>query len=346
MTKEQSTTTGQRVGIGLIGAGRIGSLHAHIVRRDSSSRLVKIYDANRRAAEDLAAAIGAEVTASADELASDPGVDAVYICSPTDTHVEMIALAAKYNKAIFCEKPIDLDIEKVKQCVLVLNQAPVIFSLGFHRRYDAHHRALKVAIEGGAVGKIEQIRIMSRDPQPPPIEYIRRSGGIFRDMMIHDLDQARWLMGKEFVGVFAHGAVLVDADIGAAGDYDTVTATFWTDGGQTCTIQNSRKCTYGFDQRIEIFGSEGRLALDNIPTTQMTLFCEKGLIGSVLPQHFPQRYENAYRSELEILTSAVRGRGQPEAGAADGLWSLVLADAATESARYRKPVNILAPQVE
>jgi myo-inositol 2-dehydrogenase/D-chiro-inositol 1-dehydrogenase len=328
------------IGIGLIGAGRVGTVHAEAIRVARNCRIAAIYDKDGARARELAAAVGGRVCESVATLVDDPTVTAVFICSLTDTHVEMVALAARAGKAIFCEKPIDLEIARVRECLEVLARHPVPFTIGFHRRFDPHHRALRDEVIKGRIGRIEQIRIVSRDPAPPPREYIRRSGGIFRDMMIHDLDQCRFLLGEEFVGAFAIGSVLTDPAIADTGDFDTATATFWTASGASCTIQNSRRCSYGFDQRIEVFGEKGRLALDNVPLTQTSVFDETGLIGSTLPRHFPQRYRDAYRNQLAAFVEAVVSGISPEATALDGLMSLVLAEAAELSARTGQVIVI------
>jgi myo-inositol 2-dehydrogenase / D-chiro-inositol 1-dehydrogenase len=328
------------IGLGLIGAGRIGTLHAEIAGTTKNCRIAAIYDADKQRARGLAQAVGGRVCDSVTDLLHDGAVGAVLICSPTDTHVEMTALAARAGKAIFCEKPIDLDIARVQGCLEVLTQHPVPFTVGFHRRFDPHHRALRNEIAKGRIGRIEQIRIVSRDPVAPPLEYIRRSGGIFRDMMIHDIDQCRWLLGEELVGVFAIGSVLTDPEITGTGDFDTATATFWAAGGASCTIQNSRRCSYGFDQRIEIFGEKGRLSLENVPLLQTTVFDEVGLIGATLPRHFPQRYQEAYRNQLAAFVEMVAKGTAPETGALDGLKALMLADGAARSARSKRAVAI------
>jgi myo-inositol 2-dehydrogenase/D-chiro-inositol 1-dehydrogenase len=324
------------LGIGLIGAGRIGTLHARNINDAEGCRVTAIYDERNSSATELAAAVGGQVCDSAAELVANPDVDAVFICSSTDTHVEMVGLTARAGKAIFCEKPIDLDVARVQECIGVLEQYPVPFTIGFHRRFDPHHRTLQEEVRRGRIGRIEQVRIVSRDPAPPPIEYSRRSGGIFRDMMIHDIDQCRFLLGEEFVGVFAIGSVLVDPAIGIAGDFDTATATVWTATGASCTIQNSRRCSYGFDQRIEVFGNKGTLALDNIALTQTSVFDETGLSTPALPRHFPERYREAYRKELAAFIDAVTKGEPPETTARDGLMSLVLADAAERSAQTKQ----------
>jgi myo-inositol 2-dehydrogenase/D-chiro-inositol 1-dehydrogenase len=328
------------LGIGLIGAGRIGSLHAGNIRNSRSCSLVAVFDACSDNAHSIALANNASVHRSISDLLSDPAVGAVFVCSPTDTHVDVVGQAARAGKAIFCEKPIDLDIARVRACLADLEGYPIPFTIGFHRRFDPHHRALRDSVRGGAIGKVEQIRIVSRDPAPPPASYIKRSGGIFRDMMIHDLDQCRFLLEDPFVGVFAKGSNLIDAEIGVAGDFDTATATFWTANGVTCALQSSRRSTYGFDQRIEVFGGLGTASLDNVPTTNTHVASRAGYTYSTLPGHFPQRYAEAYRLQLEAFVEDVETGLSPETTGYDGLMSLLLADAAELSARTGQPVTI------
>ena len=331
------------IGFGLIGAGRIGALHAGNIAQGANTDLVLIHDPEGARAADLAARHGAAVAASPEEVFGSPDVSAVAICSPTDTHVDFIERAATAAKAVFCEKPIDLDIDRVHACLHTLRQHPVPFAIGFHRRFDPHHVALRDAVRSGVLGRIEQIRIVSRDPAPPPISYIRRSGGIFRDMMIHDLDQMRFLLGEPLIGVFARGEVMVDPAIAEAPDYDTATAMFWAASGATVTIQNCRRSSYGFDQRVEIFGSKGTIAMDNVRLTQTQFAGSGGYLSPKLPEHFPQRYAEAYRSELANFADAVEAGRKPEPSAEDGLLSLVLANAATESARTGRAVAISSP---
>lgn len=332
------------IGFGLIGAGRIGALHARNIAQGANTRLVLVHDPEEGRAVELAASHGASVATSPEEILSSADVTAVAICSPTDTHVDLVGAAAIAGKAIFCEKPIDLDLERVRACLATLRKHPVPFAIGFHRRFDPHHLALRDAVRTGAVGRIEQIRMISRDPGPPPLEYIRRSGGIFRDMMIHDLDQMRFLLGEPLEGVFARGEVMIDPAIADAPDYDTATAMFWAGSGATVVIQNSRRASYGFDQRIEVFGSKGTIALDNVSLTQTRLADREGYRSPGLPEHFPQRYADAYRSELSSFAEAVEAGRMPEPGAEDGLNSLILANAAAESARTGAPAKIIWPE--
>ena len=331
------------IGFGLIGAGRIGALHARNIAQGVQTDLAMVHDPVETRAAELANRHGAEIATCPEEIFDSSQVSAVAICAPTDTHVDLIGRAALAGKAVFCEKPIDLDIGRVHSCLRTLRQNPVPFTIGFHRRFDPHHLALRDAVTSGAVGRIEQIRMVSRDPSPPPMEYIRRSGGIFRDMMIHDLDQMRFLLGEPLVGVFARGEVMVDSRIADAPDYDTATAIFWAASGATVTIQNCRRSSYGFDQRVEIFGSSGTVAMDNVRLTQTEFAGGGGYLSPRLPEHFPQRYSEAYRNEMAAFADAVERGQTPEPTAEDGLLSLVLADAAAESAHTGRAVEIDVP---
>ena len=328
------------IGFGLLGAGRIATLHAANIARAADMRLVLVHDPERGRAEALARRHGAAVAASAAEILASAEVAAVAICSPTDTHAELVEQAATAGKAIFCEKPIDLELRRVLACRDWLERHPVPFAIGFHRRFDPHHVALRDAIRAGRVGRVEQIRMVSRDPAPPPLDYLRRSGGIFRDMMIHDLDQMRFLLEEPPVGVFARGEVMIEPAIAGVPDHDTATAVFWAASGATVTIQNSRRAVYGFDQRVEVFGSGGTLAMDNVPLTRTTLADADGYRSPALPEHFPERYAEAYRNELAALAAALAAGRPPAPGMAAAIDALVLADAATRSAELGRPVAI------
>ncbi|MEY4679743.1 MAG: hypothetical protein RLZZ276_1392, partial [Pseudomonadota bacterium] len=239
------------------GAGRIGQIHAANVAGAGAS-LAYVVDVNVDAASALAARHGARV-ADAETALSDPSVDAVIIASSTDTHADLIERAARVGKPIFCEKPVDLSMERVERCVAAVRAAGVPVLMGFNRRFDPSFAQLRRGIEAGTVGKVELVQITSRDPSPPPPEYVRVSGGLFRDMMIHDLDMARFLLGEEPEQVFATASCLVDPRIAAAGDVDTALVTLRTASGRLCQISNSRRASYGYDQRIEVHGELGML---------------------------------------------------------------------------------------
>ena len=332
--------------IGLIGAGRIGSLHARNIAESQRAELLLVHDADKTQAERVASQFGARVADTVQDIITSGTVQAVAICSPTDTHVDLINAAASAGKAIFCEKPLDLDIARATSCLNILARYPVPFTIGFHRRFDPHHLEMRNRVQSGAIGDVEQVRIVSRDPSPPPVDYVRRSGGIFRDMMIHDLDQLRFLLGKRVVGVFAHGSVLINPEIGRADDFDTATAMFWTEDDVTVTVHNSRRASYGFDQRIEVFGSRGSVSMDNVPATQTVLADADGFTMPSNPGSFQERYATAYKNELEAFATALEAGHKPEPTVEDGVISLVLADAATASARSGRPLSIEYPYID
>ncbi len=331
---------GRQIRIGLLGAGRIGKLHAANLASRTDIRLAFVVDVNTAAAEALAAPTQAAVFATLAEALDHATCDAVMICSPTDTHVDAIETVAAAGLAIFCEKPIDLSIARVDQAIAAVERHGVPFMIGFHRRFDPTHRAAHDARAAGRIGRLEQMAIVARDPGPPPAEYVRRSGGLFRDMMIHDLDQARFLSGLEFVGVYVRGGDLIGAGFTALGDIDTASAVFWTAEGVVCTIQNSRRSVYGFDQRVELFGERGALRVENPRPTMLTIDDAAGTHADGLFNHFPGRYAAAYRAELDHFVAGVRDGTPLQPGVEDARRSLVLADAAALSLKEGRPVDI------
>ena len=327
------------VRFGLLGAGRIGKVHARAITGNPEARLVAVADAMPKAAEELAARHGAEVRAiEAIEAADD--VDAVVVCTPTDTHADLIERFAKAGKAIFCEKPIDLDVARVKDCLKLVGETGATLMVGFNRRFDPHFRAVRRAIDDGAIGAVEMVTITSRDPGAPPLDYIRRSGGIFRDMTIHDFDMARWLLGEEPVAVSAMGAVLTDKAIGEAGDFDSVNVLMETASGKQCAITNSRRATYGYDQRIEVLGSRGMAAAENQREVSIEIASGAGFVRPPLLDFFMTRYTAAYAAEIEAFVAALRDGTPPAPSGEDGLRALALADAAVRSAREGRKVKV------
>jgi myo-inositol 2-dehydrogenase/D-chiro-inositol 1-dehydrogenase len=327
------------VRFGLLGAGRIGKVHARAVDSNPEARLVAVADAFEQAAKDIATAYGAEVR-SIDEIEAANDIDAVVICTPTDTHADLIERFSKAGKAIFCEKPIDLDVGRVEECLEVVEKTGAALMVGFNRRFDPHFMAVKKAIDDGAIGKVEMVTITSRDPGAPPVDYIKRSGGIFRDMTIHDFDMARFLLGEEPVSVSAHASVLVDKTIGEAGDYDSVSVILETASGRQALISNSRRATYGYDQRIEVHGSKGMVAAENQRPVSIEVANEKGYTRPPLHDFFMTRYTEAYANEIAAFIAAL-SKGQKAApSGADGLAALKLADAALTSAREGRTVRL------
>jgi myo-inositol 2-dehydrogenase/D-chiro-inositol 1-dehydrogenase len=322
------------------GAGRIGTVHAANIAGHPRACLRYVVDVDRRAADALATAYGARAASDPTQALSDPEVGAVLIASSTNTHVDLITAAARAGKSVFCEKPIDLDPQRVDACINDLDRAGVPFFVGFNRRFDPSFRALRHAIAAGDVGRVETVIITSRDPGPPPLEYLEVSGGIFRDMMIHDFDMARWLLGADPVEVFATGSCLVDQAIGDAGDVDTAMVVMHTSDGVLCHINNSRRATYGYDQRIEVLGDKGMLQAGNRHPTTVSRWGEDGVRSDKALFFFLERYREAYIAELEHFIVAVTDGGTPSPGAEDGRQALALADAADRSLRAGRPVAI------
>jgi myo-inositol 2-dehydrogenase/D-chiro-inositol 1-dehydrogenase len=328
------------VRFGLLGAGRIGKVHARAITGNPDARLVAVADALAPAAEAIAKQVGAEVrTVEAIEAAGD--VDAVVICTPTDTHADLIERFARAGKAIFCEKPVDLDVGRVRACLAVVAETGTKLMVGFNRRFDPHFRAVHAAIAEGKIGKVEMVNIVSRDPGAPPVEYIRRSGGIFRDMTIHDFDMARWLLGEEPVLVSAVGSRLIDPTLSQYEDYDTAMVLLQTASGKQAHINNCREAVYGYDQRVEVLGATGMLTQDNLrPTTMRVTTAEATDAREPLLNFFLERYAQAYRSEMEAFIDALsEGKPMPTT-VRDGVMALRLAECAVESARAGRAVAV------
>ena len=318
--------------IGLLGCGRIGQVHGRSLTQIENGRVAAVADALPEAATALAEALGA-VALDADALIASPDVDAVVIGTPTDTHFDLIHKAAAAGKAIFCEKPIDMSVERIRACLKAIDDAGVPFMTAFQRRFDPSFAHLKARIEAGAIGAIEMLTIMSRDPAPPPIGYIKSSGGIFRDMMIHDFDMARFLLGEDPVTIHAQASCLVDPEIGAAGDVDTAMVTLATASGKLCQISNSRRAAYGYDQRVEVHGQKGMIRAENQLENQVELANAEGFARAPARHFFLERYAEAYRLEMAHFIDAVTNGSAPRPTGEDGLRAQAIADAATNSWR-------------
>lgn len=328
------------VNIAVLGCGRIGRVHARNIAAHPLARLVACFDVAREAAEATASDTGTLVAGSVDEVLADPGVDAVLIASSTATHVNLIRRAALAGKPVLCEKPIDLDLLRVDECWRAIRARDPLIMVGFNRRFDPSFCALRDRLAAGEVGRLEQVVITSRDPAPPPPEYVAGSGGLFRDMTIHDLDMARHLAG-EIVEVQAMGACLIDPAIGAVGDVDVAMLTLRAASGALIHIGNSRRCAYGYDQRIEAFGSLGMLAAGNQhPTTVEIWTAGATRARDPVQDFFIARYAEAYRAELDHFVECVERGAKPLASFADGREALRLADAALESLRTGCAVRV------
>jgi myo-inositol 2-dehydrogenase/D-chiro-inositol 1-dehydrogenase len=327
--------------IAMVGAGRIGKIHARNVAGNPRCRLVAVADPVAEAARGLAEALGAEASTDPKATVARDDVDAIIIGTPTDTHVDFMLDAARRGKAVLCEKPVDLDIRKADSAAAEVEKLGARVMIAFNRRFDPSAAALKRAIVAGEIGEVHQVVITSRDPGPPPISYIASSGGIFRDMMIHDFDMARWLLGEEPAEIAAFASCLVDPEIGKASDYDTLMVIMKTASGKQCHINNSRKAVYGYDQRFEVFGSRGMLLNDNLRPSTLRRYDEaRTEARDPLLNFFLERYAEAYRLELEAFVEAVTAGGKMPVTVRDGRQALRLADAALESAGSGRAVKI------
>ena len=321
------------------GAGRIGAIHAANLAALRQTRLLHVVDVNADAARALADRHGAQV-ADVDVALADPNVDAVIIASSTDTHADLAIAAARAGKAIFCEKPIDLSLKRVDACLAAVKKARVPMFVGFNRRFDPSFASLKLRITHGEIGNVEQVIISSRDPGLPPLAYLKVSGGQFRDMTIHDFDMARWLLGEEPVELFAYGSGLVDPAVAKVGDTDSAMIVMKTASGKLCHINNSRRATYGYDQRLEVHGSKGRLMAGNRTETTVEL-ADVSAVKTDRPLYFfLERYADAYRAELAAFVDAVENRRPMPVGAEDGRRAIVLAEAAVKSLKTGRPVAL------
>lgn len=322
----------------LIGAGRIGRIHAENIARHPQAQLAYVADAHAASAQELARQWSAQ-TIDLDAAVTASDVDAVLVASSTDTHADWIERCAAAGKPVFCEKPLDLDMQRATACLRTAERAGIPLYLGFNRRYDPSFMRLKREIVAGSIGQLETLHIISRDPAPPPVDYIKRSGGLFRDMMIHDLDMARWLLGSEPIEVFARGTALNTA-IGAAGDVDTAMVMLRTADGKLCQIANSRRCAFGYDQRVEAFGSTGMARADNHTATSVTVAGTAGFTTEPALPFFLERYADAYRLELDDFIAALGKKPVELASGEDGRRALMLADAAQRSLDSGAPVAL------
>ncbi len=325
------------INMALIGAGRIGQVHGKNIVRSEKFSLTAIADAIPAAAQDLSETLKVPVQ-NIDQVFDDSSIDAILIATSTDTHADFIERAAHCGKAVFCEKPVDLAVERVIAAKTAVDKAKIPVMLGFNRRFDPHFAALKERIDQGVVGDIELVCITSRDPAAPPVDYIKKSGGLFRDMMIHDLDMARFLLGEEFTEVHSVGSALTDTAIGEAGDVDTAAVILKTASGKICQISNSRRATYGYDQRIEVHGSQGMLQAGNVPETTVSFAGKNGIMSDPVKNFFLERYEQAYANILESFADALTQGTKTFPDMYDGLQAQYLADAATQSCFNSKAV--------
>ncbi|MDR2630334.1 MAG: inositol 2-dehydrogenase [Spirochaetaceae bacterium] len=329
--------------IGVIGAGRIGKIHGeNIARFIPQARLEGLTDIKLTAEQEAwARGLGARIVSQeSGDLLADPAIDAVIICSSTDTHADLIIAAAKAGKQIFCEKPIDLSVPKVKAALEAAQKAGVKLQIGFNRRFDHNFRRIREYTLTGEIGQVQLVKITSRDPAPPSPAYVAVSGGIFIDMMIHDFDMARFQAGSEITEVYAAGAVLVDPEIGKAGDVDTAMVTLRFANGAIGVIDNSRKAVYGYDQRVEVFGSRGAAQAENDLPNTVKLYTEQAVIGEKPLYFFLERYKGAFVDEMVSFTEAVLQNKPVAVTGEDGLENMYAALAAGKSLKEKRPVLV------
>ncbi|MBT2736970.1 inositol 2-dehydrogenase [Bacillus sp. ISL-7] len=327
--------------VGIIGAGRIGKLHVDNLRKIPQIRIKSVSDV----VIDHLEAWGKEkqievLTNDYHELLEDPDIQAVFICSPTNTHATIIKEAALAGKDIFCEKPVSFSVEETEEALAVVEKAGVKLQIGFNRRYDPNFRRIQTLVKDGQIGQPHILRITSRDPQPPGVDYVKASGGLFMDMMIHDFDMARYVMGSEVIEVSAAGAVLVDPAIGEVGDIDTAIVTLKFDNGALGVIDNSRQAVYGYDQRLEVFGEKGAAqAENNRPTTVEVSTAEAVTLDKPL-YFFLERYNQAYIDEVVEFTRSILEKKEVACTGFDGLQAQRIAKAAKESLEKGAPVQL------
>ena len=333
----------EKVNIGVIGVGRIGRLHARNLKYQvPGAKVLAVADIFEKSAKEIASQLEIPIAEKDYRiLLENNDINAVVICSSTDTHAKIISEAAQAGKHIFCEKPIALDMDKIDQAIDAVKKAGIKLQVGFNRRFDPSFKKAKELVAKGTIGTPHLVRITSRDPEPPPISYIKVSGGIFLDMMIHDFDMARYLLNQEVVELMAAGSCLVDPAIGEAGDIDTAIVTLKYKNGAWGTIDNSRKAVYGYDQRIEIFGSEGCITVGNPRPTEVIVNSAKDIISDKPLYFFIERYQEAYLAEMEEFIKCIQEDIEPPVGGLDGKISVQMGYAAKESLSKRSFVKLV-----
>jgi len=327
------------IDVALFGAGRIGTIHAGNLAREAGVRLAHVVDPNAAAAAALAERHGAKVGTVA-QVFADRAVAAVVICSSTDTHADLILAAAAASKQIFCEKPVDLAIGRARTCAEAVARAGVTCMIGFQRRFDPTFAAVKSRLAAGEIGTPEMLVVTSRDPGAPPIPYIKSSGGIFKDMLIHDFDVFRWILADEAQSVYATGSCLVQKEIGEAGDVDSTAVTIRTKTGRLCQINTTRRAAYGYDQRFEVLGSGGMLQAGNHAPTEVVASTSTAVVRDLPLHFFLERYRTAYANEMAHFFAVLAGRETLRTTIDDGLKALELAEAATTSWREGRIVRL------
>ena len=328
------------VKLALLGAGRIGQVHARAISMIADAKLKYVFDPMLEAANFIVDRYGA-IAASMDEILGDPEVQAVLICTPSDQHADQIQRAVIAGKAVFCEKPISTNVDTTRETLRVVDENQGCLMLGFQRRFDTHFAALKAKLADDTVGPLEQLLIISRDPAPPPYDYMKASGGLFKDMMIHDFDMARWLLGEKLTSVYAIGEALVDGKTSTLGeDIDTASVLMTTETNKQVTILNSRRASVGYEQRVQAHFANGTLQVNSVRETNLVMSNASGIAESPLENFFMTRYQDAYRKEIEYFVTAIKDSLTPMVSGQDGLEALVLAQAASESLREGRPITI------
>ena len=333
------------INIGLFGAGRIGKVHAGNIVRHRRARLAAVYDTDPAAAETLAGERQSQVASTADILANRE-IEAVIIASPAETHADFIEAAARSGKAIFCEKPIDKDLARVRRVLQIVKASGAVLFMAFNRRFDPSFACLQRQLREGEVGKPEMVFLTSRDPAPPSLAYLARSGGLFRDMMIHDFDVARWLLGEEPEQVFAIGRCFADPAIAGLGLLDTAIVTLTFPSGAIVNINCAMRAAYGYDQRAEVHGAQGMLSIGNRFETSLVKSTGAGICQELPLHFFTERYAEAYVKELDHFVSCLERKVAPEPGGVDGLRALEMAEAANRSWSSGRPVAIAEIRAE
>jgi myo-inositol 2-dehydrogenase/D-chiro-inositol 1-dehydrogenase len=332
----------KKVNVGIIGAGRIGKLHAeNLAYQVPEANIIAIADVFLEAAEKCAADFQIpSAVKDYREIMENPDIEAVMICSSTDTHARMIEEAAAAGKHIFCEKPIDFDLDRIDKALEAVDKAGVKLQVGFNRRFDPNFKRVREVVAAGKIGTPHILRITSRDPEPPPIEYIKVSGGIFLDMTIHDFDMARYLIGDEVSEIYAAGGVMVDPEIGQAGDIDTAVITLRFENGTIGAIDNSRRAVYGYDQRVEVFGSEGMVAVSNNTPDTAVYSNAEGVHSSLPLFFFVERYTESYVAEMREFIECIQRDQTPSVTGIDGRIPVVMGYAAIKSYEENRPVKL------
>ena len=331
----------KKIKVAVAGLGRIGKIHLKNLCRNFPEievvAVMDVFDESKEIADEFSVPVFVK---DFDELLAVNGVEAVVICSPTDTHADYVIKAAKAGKQIFCEKPLDLSLERVKEVLQIVDESGVKLMLGFNRRFDPEFKKIKQLVLNDAVGDTQIIKITSRDPGPPPVSYIKVSGGMFLDMTIHDFDMARYISGKQVKEVFAKGAVMVDPEIGKAGDIDTAVITLTFEDDTMAVIDNCRKAVYGYDQRLEVFGSKGMAQAENNFPNNHKLYTETGVSGDLPLHFFLERYDASYNQEIREFIDVLVSGGEMPVDGKDGLLSIAIGLAAKKSVEENRPVKI------